>query len=57
MNKAIRHARVLGTKVFLRPMEREDINDEYLCWVNGSSINTYILQSGFPIANEDRKIR
>lgn len=52
MDNAIRRARVLGTKVFLRPMEREDINDEYLCWVNDSSINTYILQSGFPVNQE-----
>ena len=52
MNNAIRRARVLGTKVFLRPMEREDINDEYLCWVNDTSINTYILQSGFPVNRE-----
>jgi|GEM_PF-267891 len=52
MNNAIRRARVLGTKVFLRPMERDDINDEYLCWVNDTSINTYILQSGFPVNRE-----
>ena len=52
MDKSIRRARVLGNKVFLRPMERDDINDEYLCWVNDSSINTYILQSGFPVNHE-----
>lgn len=48
-NNSIRRARVIGKKVFLRPMEREDINDEYLDWVNDTSLNTYILQSGYPV--------
>ncbi len=54
-NPSIRRARVLGKKVFLRPMEREDINDDYLDWVNDSSLNSYILQTGYPV-NRDSAI-
>lgn len=52
----IRRARVVGEKVFLRPMEREDINDDYLDWVNDISLNTYILQSAYPV-NTDSAVR
>lgn len=52
---SFRRAYVTGHKVFLRPMERSDINDTYLDWVNDQRLTTYILASGFP-TNHDRAI-
>ena len=48
----LRRATVLGTKVYLRPFEHDDITDEYLDWVNDKSINSYILATGFPISRD-----
>jgi RimJ/RimL family protein N-acetyltransferase len=48
-----RRAIVVGKKIFLRPMERSDISDDYLDWVNDQSLTTYILAAGFP-TNKDR---
>ena len=43
-------ARVVEGRIYLRPMEREDLNDNYLSWVNDTSINSYILAAtGFPV--------
>ncbi len=48
-----RRATVTGSKVFLRPLEREDVDDDYLDWVNDQQLTTYILAAGFP-TNRDR---
>ena len=48
----IDRARVLGKKCYLRPLEREDLTDEYLSWVNDISTNGYIHATGFPINRE-----
>ena len=48
----IERARVIGELCYLRPMEREDLTDEYLSWVNDTSTNAYIQAAGFPVNKE-----
>jgi RimJ/RimL family protein N-acetyltransferase len=45
----IDRARVLGKLCYLRPLERTDLTEDYLSWVNDTSANSYILATGFPI--------
>lgn len=45
----IKRARVLGERCYLRPLERSDISEDYLSWVNDISANSYILATGFPV--------
>jgi [ribosomal protein S5]-alanine N-acetyltransferase len=45
----IERARVIGKLCYLRPLERSDLTDEYLTWVNDTSANNYILATGFPV--------
>ncbi len=45
----MKRARVSGDKVYLRPMDRSDLTEEYLDWINDSDVNSHILASGFPV--------
>jgi len=49
----MRRATVTGEKIYLRMMERSDIGEDYLDWVNDSEVKTYILSARFP-TNADR---
>ena len=49
----LRRANVMGDKVYLRPMEREDINDDYLDWVNDSNLSKFILATRFPVSHDE----
>jgi [ribosomal protein S5]-alanine N-acetyltransferase len=42
-------ARVSGKQIYLRPLERSDLTEEYLDWINDPAVNTHILASGFPV--------
>jgi len=46
-------ARVVGKFIYLRPLEREDINDEYLNWMNDPVTIPYILGARFPVSLGD----
>ncbi len=45
----MKRARVIGERVYLRPMERSDLTEEYLDWINDPEVNEHILASGFPV--------
>ena len=34
----LRRARLVGEKIYLRALEKEDVNDEYLNWLNDISM-------------------
>jgi len=43
---------IIGKKVYLRPLLREDLNDHYLSWLN-DPVTTHYLESGtFPMSYE-----
>lgn len=39
---------IKGEKVSLRALEREDINENYLKWINDSEINQYMESGSYP---------
>jgi RimJ/RimL family protein N-acetyltransferase len=49
----MKYARVIGDLVYLRAFEREDLTDEYLEWVNNTSVIAHIVTTGFPV-NRDK---
>lgn len=53
MSESMPRARVVGSLVYLRPMEREDIDDDYLDWINDTRNNQYIVGAGFPVNRDD----
>ena len=47
----MKRALVFGDNVYLRPIEKEDINGGWLDWINDRAINRY-LASAFPVTRE-----
>lgn len=44
---------VRGTRVYLRPLEREDLNARYLSWLNDPEVTRYMETGTFPITAPD----
>jgi len=44
---------IVGTRVDLRPLQREDLNDRYLSWLNDRETNRYLESGIFPQTRED----
>lgn len=42
-----------GAKVYLRPLERSDLNDTYLGWLNNSEVTRYLEAGTFPTTMQD----
>lgn len=42
-----------GTRVYLRPLEREDLNARYLSWLNDPEVTRYMETGTFPITAGD----
>lgn len=42
-----------GAKVYLRPLERSDLNDTYLGWLNDGEVTRYLETGTFPTAMQD----
>lgn len=42
-----------GEKVYLRPLERADLNDTYLGWLNDSEVTRYLETGAFPTTLQD----
>jgi RimJ/RimL family protein N-acetyltransferase len=42
-----------GDKVYLRPLERADLNDTYLGWLNDSEVTRYLETGSFPSTMQD----
>ena len=39
---------ITGEKVYLRPLERDDLNEKYLGWLNDPEVNRYLETGLFP---------
>jgi len=44
---------LIGEKVYLRPLELEDLNDRYLSWLNDPVVSRYLESGIFPSTRED----
>jgi ribosomal-protein-alanine N-acetyltransferase len=42
-----------GVKVYLRPLERADLNETYLGWLNDQEVTRYLETGTFPTTYED----
>jgi RimJ/RimL family protein N-acetyltransferase len=43
---------LIGDKIYLRPLAREDLNDAYLSWLNDPEVNRYLESGIFPYTHE-----
>lgn len=48
-----RTASITGSRVYLRPLERTDLNEQYLMWVNDPEIARYLDTRTFPTSMQD----
>ena len=44
---------IIGEKLYLRPLEREDLTETYLGWVNDPEVNKYLEVGLFPTNRDD----
>lgn len=42
-----------GSQIYLRPLRREDLNDNYLYWLNAPEITRYLESGTFPTTYEE----
>jgi len=45
----LRSPYITGSKVYLRPLERADLNETYLNWLNDPEVNLYLESGLFPV--------
>ncbi len=43
---------IVGKKIYLRPLERNDINERYLSWLNNPEVTRYLETGIFPTTME-----
>lgn len=48
----MKRARVIGEYIYLRPLERSDLTEDYLDWMNDLSISGHIRGAGFPVTRQ-----
>lgn len=46
-------AYIIGPRVYLRPLERADLNEQYLSWLNDPEIARYLDTRTFPSSMQD----
>jgi hypothetical protein len=46
----MKSAAVFGMHLYLRPLERTDLTDEYLSWLNNKETSAYLLTSNMPLS-------
>ena len=44
---------IVGTQIYLRPLEREDLNERYLGWLNDPEVNRYLESGIFPYTRDE----
>ena len=44
---------ISGSKIYLRPLERNDLNERYLAWLNDPEVARYLETGTFPTTNQD----
>lgn len=42
------HPFIIGEKLYLRPLEKTDLNEDYLFWVNDQEVTKYMTTGTFP---------
>ncbi|HKI25812.1 MAG TPA: GNAT family protein [Candidatus Sulfotelmatobacter sp.] len=42
-----------GSKIYLRPLERADLNERYLHWLNDAEVTQYLETGAFPTTRDD----
>lgn len=42
-----------GDRVYLRPLERADLNEKYLAWLNDAEVTRYLETGAFPTTMQD----
>ncbi len=42
-----------GSKIYLRPLERTDLNERYLHWLNDAEVTQYLETGAFPTTRDD----
>jgi ribosomal-protein-alanine N-acetyltransferase len=47
------HALLRGSKIYLRPLERSDLNATYLGWLNDAEVTRYLETGAFPTTMQD----
>jgi len=50
---SIKTAFVLGSKIYLRPLCRKDVNESYLSWLNDAQVTRYMETGVFPTTMEE----
>jgi len=48
-----KNAFMAGAQVYLRPLERDDLNDRYLGWLNDPDVTKYLESGIFPTTMQD----
>lgn len=43
---------IVGNKIYLRPLEPEDLNERYLSWLNNPEVNRYLESGTFPYTKD-----
>lgn len=43
---------IVGKQIYLRPLEHEDLNEEYLGWLNDSEVSRYLESGIFPYTRD-----
>jgi len=46
--RAMKTPFIVGSRIYLRPLEREDLNEKYLSWLNDPEVNRYLESGIFP---------
>jgi RimJ/RimL family protein N-acetyltransferase len=44
---------ISGSKIYLRPLERADLNESYLSWLNDPEVTRYLETGTFPTTSQD----
>jgi ribosomal-protein-alanine N-acetyltransferase len=52
-DQSVKTAFLIGKKVYLRPLEFEDLNERYLSWLNDPVVSRYLESGIFPSTRED----
>ena len=53
MQLAAKNEFVSGSRIYLRPLEREDLNARYLAWLNDPQVTRYLETGVFPSTIQD----
>ena len=53
MKNHIKDAYLVGKKVYLRPLNKKDINERYLSWLNDAEVTKWSMAGVFPTTRKD----